>query len=250
LTRDGQITDTELLDVFGIQGQGVEGLPPAEVAPIMRELIEILWAEPDPDTPPGDQLHGELTELTEFLESEETIGLVAAMQEVLGAFAAGTLPWTAEVSDHMRQGAEAIAEELNPDPPRQKLEEVVGGGNPGAVVLAVGLDEPARSALSEALDELGAGDATVVTAPNADEAEAQWQQQPPVLALVDEAVDGSDHTLLGRLRHHDLWTPLVLTTAATSDDDRRRAVAAGANRILAGPVTAARLTRALEHLWA
>ena len=248
MTHKGQITDTELLDVFDAQGQGLEGLPPDQVAPIMRELIERLWAEPDPETDPGDQLHGELTELTEFLESEEAIRLVAAMQEVLGAYAAGTLPWTEGVTDHMREGAEAIAEELNPDPPRQKLEEAIGSGSSSAVVLAVGLGEEGQGALTKALAELGGG-ASVVSAATPEAAETVWQQQAPALAVVDEAIDGTDHALLSRLRHHDHWTPLVLTAEAVTDDDRRQAVGAGANRILTGPLSAERLTRALEHLW-
>lgn len=251
MSRDGQITDTELLDVFDMQGQGVEGLPPEEVAPIMRDLIEVLWAEPDPETAPGDQLHGELTELTEFLESEEAMRLVAAMQEVLGAYAAGTLPWTQAVTDHMHEGAEAIAEELNPDPPRQKLEAAVGGlDGPGeAVVLTIGTSDAVGKALSDALAELGADSASVITAESGDEAEAQWDQRPPALVIVDEGVDGPDHALLTRLRQHDLWTPLVLTASEAGADNRRRAIAAGANRILAGPITSQRLGQAIEHLW-
>jgi CheY-like chemotaxis protein len=172
------------------------------------------------------------------------------MQEVLGAYFAGTLPWTEAVSGHMREGAEAIAEELNPDPPRQKLEEAVVGGSGGAVVLAVGANEPVRNALASALQGIEAGPVTLVTADSGDEAEACWDQQAPALAVVDEAVDGPDHEVLQRLRRHDLWTPLVLTAETTSDDSRRRAIAAGANRILAGRVTPDRLGRLLSHLWA
>ncbi|MEF8793357.1 hypothetical protein [Thiohalorhabdus sp.] len=248
MSQKGQITDTELLDVFEAQGQGLEGLSPEKVAPIMRELVEILWAEPDADTEPGKQLHGELTELTEFLESDEAIHLVAAMQEVLGAYTAGTLPWTEGVSTHMREGAEAIAEELNPDPPRQKLEEAVTSGAEPPLVLAVGLDEDSRAALARALEALSGG-ASVVTAATAETADTVWQQQAPALAVVDEAIAGDDHALLSRLRHHDHWTPLVLTAESATDDERRQAVAAGANRIFTGPPTAHRLTRALEHLW-
>ena len=126
MSQDGKITDEQLLGVFEVQNEAnVEALGDEEVAEHFRTILDTLWVDPEPDQDPGAQLQDELTGITEILESEEALRLVAGMQEVLGAYFAGTLPWTQEIADAFRESAEAIAEELNPEPAREKLHEAV-----------------------------------------------------------------------------------------------------------------------------
>lgn len=251
MSREDRITDQQMLDVFS-ETEGEAGHPPEVVAVAMRDLIEILWAEPDPERAPGEQLQDELAEVIEFLE-EETVRLVEGMRKVLEAYQAGALPWTNRVDEALREAAEAVAEELNPDPPRQKLEETMaeGGAAPGkrSVLVVAREDPPWRASLEEALGRLTPAEPAIQEASSGDQLAAGPSSAH--LVVVDESL--SDSTLLDSLRafrETDPWTPMLLITPEAGSRKRRQAIAAGANKVLAKPFSADRLARELEPLWA
>jgi len=247
------ITDAQLFQVFAEQEQGdtAAGMPPEEVQPVLRELIEVLWAEPDPDSEPGDQLHEELTELTEFLESERAMGLVAAMQEALGAYAAGSLAWTGQLTEAMKESAEAISEELNPDPPRLKLQTTMesGASEGDPVVLVVGESNRLADDLEGGFALAGLEPPRFVAMSRGKAAQEELEGCKPRLLCL-EAPDTRQATdFLKQFRVTDPWTPLLLVSPAEGSEARRQAIAAGANRVVPTDATPKRLARALKGLW-
>ncbi|MFA9461156.1 hypothetical protein [Thiohalorhabdus methylotrophus] len=247
MTRNGHITDTELLDVFAGEHPEAGGLDAETVEGALRDLIETLWAEPDPDTSPMEQLNEELSDLTEFLESEETMRLVGAMQEVLGGYAAGSLAWTEAVSSHMKEGAEAIAEELNPDPPREKLESTIqGAGDRDPVVLFVAEDTNRRQELEEAISRNAKGAPVFLDADSFEQA----RDGSPQLILTHAPLPGSGtgDSFLSEFREGDLWTPVLVFSEHTDAHSRRRMIASGANRVLSPTCSGSQLNRALDGL--
>jgi CheY-like chemotaxis protein len=251
MTSPDQITDAEIFQVFAEQGETGSALPAQEVDAVLRDLIEVLWAEPDPDTPPGDQLHAELTELTEFLESERAVGLVAAMQEGLGAYAAGDLAWTQELTQAMHEAAEAVAEELNPDPPRMKLQSTMETkaeqGDP--VVLVVGDSERLPGDLEEAFRQADLTPPRFVTMSGGSAAREELAGCRPRLLCLEAPDTDQARAFLEQFRATDPWTPLLLVSPASRGEARRQAIAAGANRVVPQGASPQRLARSLAGLW-
>jgi CheY-like chemotaxis protein len=251
MTDADEITDAQIFEVFAEQDGTSGGLPAEEVDTVLRELIEVIWAEPDPDTAPADQFYAELTDLTEFLESERAIGLVAAIQEALGAYAAGSLAWTPHLTEAMRESAEAIAEELNPDPPRLKLQTTMEGGGKGGdpVVLVVARSEGLAGTLEEAFGLAGMTPPRFVALSRGEAAREELAGCKPRLLCLEAPDTDEARPFLEQFRATDPWTPLLLVTPADGAEARRQAIAAGANRVAPADASPDRLARALTGLW-
>jgi CheY-like chemotaxis protein len=247
-----------------------------------EDLLERLWAEPEEDVPPQEQLIEELESLPEVLEEPDMVRLTRIMRAVILAVRDGKVPWGEQIYGGMADGADAISEALDPNPPRLKLEEASGTseeeaeplaaeqaelegetqqasharsalanleaifamGDPHGPIIWVGDEEP-EDEVRSALERFHGHDLKVLS-PN--------QAQSVLTGMHPALVVGSWQTgfpVLAAFREEDYLTPfVVLANWPISREQHREAVATGANRVLSKPFTQDQVVATLQPLLA
>lgn len=247
-----------------------------------EDLLERLWAEPEEDVPPEDQLVEELESLPEVLEEPDMVRLTRIMRAVILAVRDGKVVWSEAVYGGMADGADAISEALDPNPPRLKLEEASGTsedeaeplaaeeaqaeaetqqaeharnalanletifamGDPHGPIIWVGDAEPEEEVRS-ALEHFPGHDLKVLS-PN--QARTVLTGMHPALVVAGWQ---TGFPVLSAFRQEDYLTPfVVLANWPISQDQHREAVASGANRVLSKPLSHDKIVATLRPLLA
>jgi CheY-like chemotaxis protein len=245
-----------------------------------EDLLERLWAEPEEDVPPEEQLLEELESLPEVLEEPDMVRLTRIMRAVILAVRDEQVVWGEQIYGGMADGADAISEALDPNPPRLKLEEASGTSEDEAEPLSAEQAQAeaeaqqadhARSALANLENIFAMGDphgpiiwvggddleeevhAALTAFPGHDFKTLSPNQAQTVLTGMHPAlvVAGwqTGFPVLSAFRQEDYLTPfVVLANWPITREQHREAVATGANRVLSKPLTRDKVVATLRPL--
>lgn len=245
-----------------------------------EDLLERLWAEPEEDVPSEDQLIEELESLPEVLEEPDMVRLTRIMRAVILAVRDAKVAWGDQIYEGMADGADAISEALDPNPPRLKLEEASGTseeeaeplageaedtesqqasharsavatleaifamGDPHGPIIWVGDEEPVDE-IRSALEHFPGHDLKVLSI---NQAQSVLTGMHPALVVASWQ---TGFPVLSVFRQEDYLTPfVVLANWPISQEQHREAVATGANRVLSKPLNHDKIVGALRPLLA